>query len=47
MSGSDIVSASGLVDRTVVLTPRSWLAGAFCDGQGFSGKRGGILVESG
>ena len=46
MSGSGVTSASGLVDRIVVLTPRSWLAGAFCDEQDFSGKRDGILVES-
>ena len=46
MSGSGVTSASGLVDRIVVLTPRSWLARVFCDGQDFSGKRDGILVES-
>jgi hypothetical protein len=46
VSGSGIASASGLVDRMVVWTPRSWLAGAFCDGQDFSGKRDEILVES-
>ena len=39
MSGSGVASASGLVDRIVVLTPRSWLAGAFCDEWDFSGKR--------
>ena len=45
MSGSGIASAAGLIDRTVVLTPRSWLAGAFCNGPDFSGKSDGILVE--
>ncbi|MEA1895650.1 MAG: hypothetical protein U9N36_10720 [Euryarchaeota archaeon] len=34
-----------LVDRTVVLTPRSRLAGAFCYVQDFSGKRDGISVD--
>jgi len=42
VSGSGVTSASGLVDRIVVLTPRSWLAGAFCDEQDFSGKRAGF-----
>lgn len=46
MSGSGIASASGPIDLTVVSTPRSWLAGAFCDGEDFSGKRDEILVES-
>nr|QNO41703.1 hypothetical protein NEBFCOPL_00004 [Methanosarcinales archaeon ANME-2c ERB4] len=45
MSGSGIASAAGPIDRTVVLTPRSWLAGAFCCGQDFSEKHDGILVE--
>ncbi len=39
MSGSGIASASGLIDRMVVSTPRSRLAEAFCDEQDFSGKR--------
>jgi len=39
VSGSSIISASGPVDLTVVSTPRSWLARAFCDGEDFSGKR--------
>jgi hypothetical protein len=42
VSGSGIASASGLVDRMVALTPRSWLAGAFCDEQDFSGKHAGF-----